>query len=220
MCTCPVRMTGNAFVQCSIIEGTVNQYGLIIFTVKTFQSRCIDNDNRSINSFGSIAKMQMIPKCPIAFKQSSKRISVLLLSLSILRYRLASLKAKCKITSTSNADMPKENPCSPSPCGPNSLCRENNGQPVCSCVSGFLGVPPACRPECTISSDCPLTEACSNQKCINPCLGACGIRATCQVINHNPICNCGELVGDPFIRCIPRRKKYILVSSSKHQSIN
>lgn len=111
-----------------------------------------------------------------------------------------------KIT-ISNIDIPKGNPCSPSPCGPNSICRENNEQPVCSCVAGFLGVPPACRPECTVSSDCLLIEACSNQKCINPCLGACGIRATCQVINHNPICNCGgELTGDPFIRCVPRRK--------------
>lgn len=108
-------------------------------------------------------------------------------------------------------DTPKGDPCSPSPCGPNSVCRENNGQPVCSCVAGFLGVPPACRPECTVSSECLLTEACSNQKCINPCLGACGIQATCQVINHNPICSCGELTGDPFIRCIPRRKnKYQL----------
>lgn len=77
---------------------------------------------------------------------------------------------------------------------------------MCSCVAGFLGIPPACRPECTVSSECLLTEACSNQKCINPCLGACGIQATCQVINHNPICSCGELTGDPFIRCIPRRK--------------
>lgn len=103
----------------------------------------------------------------------------------------------------------KENPCSPSPCGPNSLCRINNGQPVCSCVTGFLGVPPACRPQCTVSSDCPLTEACSNQKCINPCLGACGIRATCQVINHNPICSCpAEFTGDPFVRCISRRKTF------------
>lgn len=125
-----------------------------------------------------------------------------------------------KITTMSNIDIPKGNPCSPSPCGPNSICRENNGQPVCSCIAGFLGVPPTCRPECTASSECLLTEACSNQKCINPCLGACGIRATCQVINHNPICSCGELTGDPFIRCTPRRKRLIFLKESQNLSGN
>lgn len=125
-----------------------------------------------------------------------------------------------KIIIMSNIDIPKGNPCSPSPCGPNSICRENNGQPVCSCVAGFLGVPPACRPECTVSSECLLTEACSNQKCINPCLGACGIQATCQVINHNPICSCGELTGDPFIRCFPRRKNLNFLKESQNLSGN
>lgn len=101
------------------------------------------------------------------------------------------------------ADVPK-NPCSPSPCGPNSNCREVNGQPVCSCVSGYIGVPPTCRPECTKSLECPLDQACVNQKCINPCPGTCGINAKCQVVNHNPICSCPtRYTGDPFTRCTP-----------------
>lgn len=125
---------------------------------------------------------------------------------SVSHARLWAQYVRSRLT---HIDSVKGNPCSPSPCGPNSLCRENNRQPVCSCVAGFLGVPPTCRPECTVSSECPLTEACSNQKCINPCLGACGIRAMCQVINHNPICSCpGDLDGDPFIRCVPRRKNH------------
>lgn len=99
------------------------------------------------------------------------------------------------------------NPCSPSPCGPNSRCREYNGQAVCSCLEGFLGTPPSCRPECTGSSDCDLNEACSNQKCIDPCPGTCGINAKCQVINHNPICSCAPgYTGEPFTRCHPIRK--------------
>lgn len=139
----------------------------------------------------------------------------------LLAWYLWKLKWKMKkIIIMSNIDIPKGNPCSPSPCGPNSICRENNGQPVCSCVAGFLGVPPACRPECTVSSECLLTEACSNQKCINPCLGACGIQATCQVINHNPICSCGELTGDPFIRCFPRRKNLNFLKESQNPSEN
>lgn len=44
-------------------------------------------------------------------------------------------------------------------------------------------------------------------KCGNPCLGACGIAARCQVLNHNPICSCPPaFTGDPFIHCTPRRK--------------
>lgn len=102
-----------------------------------------------------------------------------------------------------------QNPCNPSPCGPNSQCRQINGQAVCSCVPGFIGSPPTCRPECIISSECSLTKACVNQKCVDPCPGSCGINAKCQVINHNPICSCSErFSGDPFIRCLPIRKQY------------
>lgn len=99
------------------------------------------------------------------------------------------------------------NPCQPSPCGPNSQCREVNGQAVCSCAPSMVGAPPACRPECTISAECRLDQACSNQRCINPCVGACGFNAECKVVNHNPICTCPPpLTGDPFARCFILRK--------------
>ena len=100
-------------------------------------------------------------------------------------------------------------PCNPSPCGPNSHCRPFNGQAVCSCVTGFRGSPPFCRPECVVSTDCSRNRACSNQKCIDPCLGACGLSAQCTVINHNPVCSCFEqYTGDPFVQCIPKSKIY------------
>lgn len=96
------------------------------------------------------------------------------------------------------------NPCHPSPCGPNSQCREVNGQGVCSCISGYIGSPPNCRPECVLNSDCPQNEACVNQKCRDPCPGTCGVGAKCTVVNHNPICSCPvRYTGDPFIRCQP-----------------
>lgn len=96
------------------------------------------------------------------------------------------------------------------PCGPNSQCRNRNGQAVCTCVPGFLGSPPNCRPECILSSDCLLNQACSNQKCIDPCPGTCGINAICRVVNHNPICSCKEdLTGDPFTLCRPLREYQI-----------
>lgn len=104
-------------------------------------------------------------------------------------------------------EVTKSNPCQPSPCGPYSQCRVYNDQAVCSCLSGYLGSAPACRPECVASSDCPTEKACSNQKCVNPCIGSCGVASQCQVINHNPICICPKgLTGDPFTRCINIRK--------------
>lgn len=103
-----------------------------------------------------------------------------------------------------------KNPCLPSPCGPNSQCRAINGQAVCSCVPGFIGSPPTCRPECVTSSECPLNEACVNQKCIDPCPGTCGLSARCEIVNHNPICSCpSRFTGDPFIRCLPIRKSLL-----------
>lgn len=113
-------------------------------------------------------------------------------------------------------DTISRNPCSPSPCGPNSVCRVINQQPVCSCVAGYLGAPPACRPECTVSSDCSLSEACSNQKCVNPCPGSCGFSTICNVVNHNPICSClPGFTGDPFVRCILQRKNFISLVFNK-----
>lgn len=94
------------------------------------------------------------------------------------------------------------NLCFPSPCGPNSQCKEVNGHAVCVCVQGYIGSPPNCRPECAVSSECQLNLACSNQKCIDPCPGTCGLNAQCLVVNHNPICTCSAgYTGDPFSYC-------------------
>lgn len=103
------------------------------------------------------------------------------------------------------------NPCNPSPCGPNSQCKEANLQAVCSCIPGYMGSPPTCRPECIITAECSPNKACVNQKCIDPCQGTCGIGATCQVVNHNPICSCPQqMTGNPFVRCLPMCKWYIV----------
>lgn len=94
------------------------------------------------------------------------------------------------------------NPCIPSPCGPNSECKIKSNRPVCSCLPNYFGSPPNCRPECIINSECPLTKACINQKCVDPCPGSCGYNAECQVINHVPICHClNGFTGDPFTGC-------------------
>lgn len=95
------------------------------------------------------------------------------------------------------------NPCDPSPCGPYSVCQVSTDRAICTCQIGYIGAPPACRPECLISSECPPDKACIEQKCQNPCIGSCGIEARCQVIKHNPICSCPPtFTGDPFVQCI------------------
>lgn len=99
--------------------------------------------------------------------------------------------------------VPDQSPCTPSPCGPHSICRVMNDRAVCSCSPGYQGTPPYCRPECLVSTECEAHFACIHQKCNDPCPGLCGLNALCQVLNHNPICSCPrQYVGDPFTHCI------------------
>jgi len=104
-------------------------------------------------------------------------------------------------------------PCVPSPCGPNSQCRELNDHAVCSCLSSYIGTPPSCRPECIVSSECSQNKACVNQKCSDPCIGTCGLNTRCQVVNHNPICSCSPgYTGDPFASCNKIQRKNCIVN--------
>lgn len=103
------------------------------------------------------------------------------------------------------------NPCIPSPCGPYSECRQVDNHAVCSCQKNYIGSPPACRPECMVSSECPQNKACIKQKCQDPCVGTCGYNARCQVVSHNPICSCSPgFTGDPFVRCVKEERKQFM----------
>lgn len=97
------------------------------------------------------------------------------------------------------------NPCNPSPCGSNALCRVENGYAVCECLPEYRGNPyQNCRPECLANSDCPMNRACIRNKCQDPCPGTCGIDALCTVSNHIPICTCPDkFTGDAFTQCTP-----------------
>lgn len=106
------------------------------------------------------------------------------------------------------------NVCYPSPCGPNSQCREINEQAVCSCLPSYNGEPPLCKAECLSHSDCATDKACLNQKCVNPCPSPCGQMADCRVFHHNPICSCRSgFTGDPFTRCYskPGERNYTIL---------
>lgn len=93
-------------------------------------------------------------------------------------------------------------PCRPSPCGPFSQCRAVGDNPSCSCLPGFIGNPPACKPECVSNAECSINLACINQKCRDPCPGSCGSNAQCRVASHTPNCYClPGYFGDPFTQC-------------------
>lgn len=98
-------------------------------------------------------------------------------------------------------DYPKD-PCTQSSCGPNSKCENYNGYAKCSCLPNYFGRVPNCRPQCIMNSECSFNTACLNNKCTDPCIGTCGIRSECTVVNHYPICSCpSHLKGDPLVRC-------------------
>jgi hypothetical protein len=103
----------------------------------------------------------------------------------------------------------ESDPCIPSPCGLNNKCRNINGKATCTCLPPNIDGPNGCRPECVVSSECPVNLACVNKKCIDPCPGICGINARCETINHSPICSCSpNETGDPFVRCFDVLSKF------------
>lgn len=98
-------------------------------------------------------------------------------------------------------------PCRPSPCGINAVCRERNNAGSCSCLPGYFGDPYSeCRPECVNNNDCPKQKACFNNKCRDPCVGLCGSNTECQVVNHTPYCSCVPgYTGNPSVACLKIR---------------
>lgn len=99
------------------------------------------------------------------------------------------------------AEEPVLDPCNPSPCGANALCRDGS----CTCLPEFQGDPySGCRPECVMNTDCARDRACIRNKCIDPCIGTCGQNAQCQTINHIPMCSCpAGMSGNAFVSCSP-----------------
>lgn len=109
------------------------------------------------------------------------------------------------------------NPCHPSPCGANAVCKERNGAGSCTCLPEYFGDPyTGCRPECVTNSDCDRSKACINNKCKDPCPGTCGLHAECKVLNHAPSCTClPHYTGDAAIACHPIPESKQLFSSNR-----
>lgn len=114
--------------------------------------------------------------------------------------------------------MPPERaePCNPSPCGANAVCKERNGVGSCTCLPEYNGDPyTECRPECVLNTDCAKNRACVNNKCRDPCPGVCGVDAECHVINHSPSCSCPSgYTGNPSQYCRKEIKRNIFFNLS------
>jgi hypothetical protein len=108
--------------------------------------------------------------------------------------------------------MEKIKPCSPTPCGANAMCKEQNNIGSCTCLPNYFGNPyEGCRPECIINSDCQANLVCIQNKCKDPCPGSCGQNALCQVVNHSPLCTCIEdYTGNPFSHCTLKQIRKII----------
>lgn len=102
-----------------------------------------------------------------------------------------------------------QDPCNPNPCGSNAQC--NDG--ICRCLPEYQGDPyQGCRPECVYSNDCPRNRACMRNKCVDPCIGTCADTATCEVINHIPMCSCPSgFSGNAFVACRIMESMFILI---------
>lgn len=94
------------------------------------------------------------------------------------------------------------NPCSPSPCGANAICKERNGVGSCLCIAEYFGDPyTGCRPECVQNSECDRSKACVNNKCIDPCPGVCGINASKYLHISLPLIAFDQSEYDNLINC-------------------
>ena len=113
----------------------------------------------------------------------------------------------CNFACISFAATPIDRTCDTVQCGANAFCEDRNGMLTCVCKSEYYGNPYlGCRPECVLNSDCASNLACINNKCQDPCAGACGVGAQCSCVNHVPICFCPpQTTGDPFVSCYPAK---------------
>lgn len=108
-------------------------------------------------------------------------------------------------------DLKCRNPCvaTPnrrSPCDADKACEVNDHKPICICMK-------ECHPSisiCLRDSGCPMSLACRNFQCVNPCDHAsCAINSPCVVEEHKPICKfCPQgFVADARYGCQKGKKK-------------
>ena len=130
--------------------------------------------------------------------------------LDIVPYILAGCKrdSECPLT-LACISRECQDPCRvDDPCGRNAECTVQSHRAVCNCIPQHKGNPYVeCLPyECLVDPDCPTTQKCEREVCVDPC--ACAQHASCRATNHRGICTCDPFyTGDPYgIACTPSKK--------------
>ncbi|XP_065206563.1 uncharacterized protein LOC135835958 [Planococcus citri] len=171
-------------------------------------ARCqVVNHTRTCSCLPEFAGNALI-KCVKQHKRVIKFLALISISKSI-RYLIRASRQLIIISLLYTLAKPVKDLCCPSPCGPNSECRQVNNYVACSCKENYIGLPPLCRPECIEDSVCPQSKACIQQKCQDPCIAACGQNAQCLVVNHTRKCEClPGYTGDPLVKCVGEEQLY------------
>lgn len=212
-CTCLPEYIGNPYESCRP-ECTINSD--CPSNKACSNNKCIDPCPGTCGQNAYCQVVKHVPSCTCQPGYTGDPFRYCnLLSIQPRESLMACAHTFCNFPGTLAIEEEPTNPCQPSPCGPNSQCREANGQAVCSCLPEYVGSPPSCRPECVVNSECSFQKTCINNKCADPCPGTCGLNANCHVINHSPICSCRPgNTGNPFTRCypIPRKTARLLLS--------
>lgn len=100
------------------------------------------------------------------------------------------------------------NPCDINVCGVNAECQVSNHIATCKCPGQSAGDPKieCVKFECNFHSDCGQSDACFDNKCVDPCSvpNVCGHGADCSPLNHSAVCTCHPGgTGDPNLGCTP-----------------
>jgi len=105
----------------------------------------------------------------------------------------------------SSSSSSSRDPCLENPCGQGALCEVRNEVAICKCPPDYLGNAfTRCYPECTSHEECAGHQACFGLRCKDPCAGACGRNANCNVNRHKAVCSCPkDHTGHPFDECRP-----------------
>ena len=102
------------------------------------------------------------------------------------------------------------NPCNDMKCGQNEVCKTNNHQAECECISNFhklnLQSERGCiKYECNQKKDCQHGKSCNFEtfKCEDPCekflADYCKNNSECVIENGNPTCRCPDILeGNPW----------------------
>lgn len=119
-----------------------------------------------------------------------------------------------------------KNPCSNADvCTPGQECRILDTLPLrtimCTCPpdtiadsAGRCKAIIAPKPECVDDSECPDSDKCVSNTCVEACkVDLCGVNALCNSLHHQAICTCAPAyTGNPHVECVNSKSSFLIVT--------